>query len=175
VEPRSDGLSPSNALAMDFAMIQLSQDCLIAIKNGARQFSAAVTALLLVGGAFFVFVFAVSDLQAKDPDSNCAGATEVAVLSSPIAPWKGAPLRVVVAAEEPVEGELWLIAPDGKEVAKSRERHGGPPYFWFAEVTSPAVGTWQATLVREDVPTGCSTITCPFRKLYPRVAMVESA
>jgi hypothetical protein len=125
----------------------------------ARQFSAAVTALLRVGGVFFVFVFAVSDLQAKDPSSNCAGATEVAVLSSPIAPWKGAPLRVVFAAEEPLEGELSLIAPDGKEAAKSRERHGGPPYFWFAEVTSPAAGTWHATLVREGAPAGCSTIT----------------
>ena len=30
--------------------------------------------------------------------------------------------------------------------AKSRERHGGPPYFWFAEVASPAAGTWHATL-----------------------------
>ena len=125
----------------------------------ARQLSGAVTALLRVGGVFFVFVFAASDLQAKDPDSNCAGAAEVAVLSSPIAPWKGAPLRVVLAAEEPVEGELSLIAPDGKEAVKSRERHGGPPYFWFAEVTSPAVGTWQATLVRGGVPAGCSTIT----------------
>jgi hypothetical protein len=122
----------------------------------ARQFSAAVTTLLLVAG---VFLFPGSDLQAKDPSSNCAGATEVAVLSSPIAPWKGAPLRVVFAAEEPLEGELSLIAPDGKEAAKSRERHGGPPYFWFAEVTSPAVGAWHATLVREGAPAGCSTIT----------------
>ncbi len=28
------------------------------------------------------------------------------MLSSPIAPWKGAPLRVVFAAEKPLEGEL---------------------------------------------------------------------
>jgi hypothetical protein len=118
-----------------------------------RQFSAVVTALLLVAGAFF------SDLQAKDPGSNCAGAAEVAVLSSPIAPWKGAPLRVVFAAEERLEGELSLIAPDGKEAAKSREWHGGPPYFWLAEVTSPAVGTWHATLSRERAAKGCSTIT----------------
>src|SRR6476661_3877952 len=125
----------------------------------ARQFAAAVTALFLAAGAFFVFLFTVSDLHAKDPGSSCAGTAEVAVLSSPIAPWKGAPLRVVFAAEEPLEGELSLIAPDGKEAAKSRERHGGPPYFWFAEVTSPAAGTWHATLVREGAPAGCSTIT----------------
>jgi len=33
------------------------------------------------------------------------------VLSSPLAPWKGAPLRIVFAAEKPLEGELSLIAP----------------------------------------------------------------
>jgi hypothetical protein len=125
----------------------------------ARQFAAAVTALLLVAGAFFVFLFSVPDLQAKNPGSSCAGAADVAVLSSPIAPWRGAPLRVVFAAEEPLEGELSLIAPDGKVAAKTHERQGGPPYFWFAEVASPAVGTWRATLMREGAPPGCGTIT----------------
>ena len=72
----------------------------------ARQFAAAVTALLLVAGAFFVFLFTVSDLHAKDPGSSCAGAAEVAVLSSPIAPWRGVPLRVVFAAEEPLEASF---------------------------------------------------------------------
>ena len=35
-------------------------------------------------------------------------------MPSPLAPWKGAPLRVLFAAEKPLEGELSLIAPDGK-------------------------------------------------------------
>ena len=136
----------------------------------ARQFAAAVTALLLIAGAFFVFLFTVSDLQAKDPGSSCEDAAEVAVLSSPIAPWKGAPLRVVFAAEKPLEGELSLIAPDGKVAAKSRERHGGPPYFWFAEVASPAAGMWHATLAREAAPAECSTITreIAVRRAQPR-------
>ena len=107
----------------------------------ARRFAAAVTALLPMAGAFFVFLFPVVDSQAK---GICGDDTDIAVLSSPIAPWKGAPLRVVFAAEKPLEGELSLIAPDGRVVAKSRERHGGPPYFWFAEFASPASGTWQA-------------------------------
>ena len=77
-----------------------------------------------------------------------ATSAEIAVLPSPIAPWKGAPLRVIFAAEKPLEGELSLIAPDGSVAARSRERHGGPPYFWFAEVKSPAAGTWRATLTR---------------------------
>ena len=100
-----------------------------------------MTALLLVAGAFFVFLFTVSDLHAKDPGSSYAVAAEVAVLSSPIAPWRGAPLRVVFAAEEPLEGEFSLIAPDARAAAKSRELHGGPPYFWFAEVARRQVLT----------------------------------
>ena len=80
-------------------------------------------------------------------------------MSSPLAPWKGAPLRVVFAAEKPLEGELSLIAPDGSVAAKSRERHGGPPYFWLAEVATPAAGTWHAKLTRERASAECSTIT----------------
>ena len=72
-----------------------------------------------------------------------------------MAPWKGAPLRVVFVAEKPLDGELSLIEPDGRVVAKSRDRQGGPPYFWFAEVASPAVGTWRAALAAA----GCGTVT----------------
>ena len=123
-----------------------------------RQLPFAVTALLLIIGAPLVSVFAALDSQAQVPD-NCEEATELAVLTSPIAPWKGAPLRVMFATERPLEGEFSLIAPNGSVAAKSHERHGGPPYFWFAEVVSPVVGTWQAQLARADAPAECSTIT----------------
>ncbi len=125
----------------------------------ARQFAAAVTALLLIAGAFFVVLFSAADAQAQAPAGGCADAAEIAVLASPLAPWKGAPLRVVFAAEKPLEGELSLIAPDGKVAAKSRERHGGPPYSWFAEVASPAVGKWHAKLAPDGAPAECRTIT----------------
>jgi hypothetical protein len=125
----------------------------------ARQFAAVVTALLLIAGAFFVFLFSVVDAQAQGPLGSCEDAAELAVLPSPVAPWKGAPLRVIFAAEKPLEGELSLIAPDGRVAAKSRERHGGPPYSWFAEVAKPAAGTWQVTLARDNAPAACRTIT----------------
>ena len=125
----------------------------------ARRFAAAVTALLPVAGAFFVFLFPAADARAESPSGTCEDTAELAVLLSPIAPWKGAPLRILVAAEKPLDGELSLIAPDGTVAAKSRERHGGPPYSWFAEVATPAVGTWHATLVRDDAPAGCSAMT----------------
>jgi hypothetical protein len=114
---------------------------------------------LLIAGACFVLLFSVGDSQAQDQIGTCDDAAELAVLSSPIAPWKGAPLRVVFAAEKPLEGELSLIAPDGTVAAKSRERHGGPPYFWFAEIAAPAPGTWHAKLARQRAPAECSTIT----------------
>ena len=121
--------------------------------NPARQFAAAATALSLIAVAFFVF-----STTASRAEGNCQDA-DLAVLSSPIAPWRGAPLRVLVTVEKPTEGELSLIAPDGSVAAKSRERHGGPPYFWFAEVASPAGGTWRAQLARDRAPAGCGTVT----------------
>jgi len=148
-------------------MIQpkLSQYCLIAARgkraqlHSARQSAAAATALLLIAAAFFVFRFSVVGARAQGLSGGCEDGAELAVLSTPLAPWKGAPLRVVFAAEKPLDGELSLIAPDGSVAAKSRERHGGPPYFWFAEVASPAAGTWRAQLARARAPGECSTIT----------------
>jgi len=123
----------------------------------ARQFAAAVAALLLTTAVSFLF--SVVDAQAQVQSAVCKDAGELAVLPSPLAPWKGAPLRVLVAAENALEGELSLIGPDGKVAAKSGERHGGPPYFWLVEVASPAAGTWQAKLVREGAGAECNTIT----------------
>jgi hypothetical protein len=109
---------------------------------------------LLIADLFFA-----SDVRSepKDP-APCEEAAKLAVLASPVTPWKGAPLRVVFAMEEPLEGELSLVGPDGSVAAKSRDRHGGPPYFWFAEVASPAAGTWQAKLAREGATGECSTL-----------------
>ena len=118
---------------------------------------AAAKALLLTAGALFVLALSAADSRAAAP-GGCEDAAELAVLPSPIAPWKGAPLRVVFAAEKPLEGELSLIAPDGSVAAKSHERRGGPPYFWYAEVGSPAAGTWHARLARERAPAECSTL-----------------
>ena len=156
---------PPRPPAINFAMIwpEASQYVLIAVEEAqgarlvpARQFASAATALLLIAGALFV---SPGDAQAQGPSGACEDAAGLAVLSSPIAPWKGAPLRVVFTAEQPLEGELSLIAPDGNVAAKSRERHGGPPYFWFAEVASPAAGTWHLKLVRDGAPAECGTLT----------------
>jgi hypothetical protein len=124
----------------------------------SRRFAAPASALLPIAGAFFVLLFSVVDSRAQG-SSACEDAVGLAVLSAPMAPWKGAPLRVVFTAEKPLDGELSLIAPDGSVAAKSRARHGGPPYFWVTEVASPAAGTWHAKLARDRAPGDCSTIT----------------
>src|SRR5262249_1121830 len=54
--------------------------------------------------------------------------------------------------------ELSLVAPNGSVAAATRDRQGGPPYFWYAEVAQPAAGTWNATLKRDHASGDCSTI-----------------
>ena len=128
--------------------------------KGARLFvtrrsAAAVTAAMLITTAFLVLLVSAVDARAQSSPGSCQGAADVAVLPAPVAPWQGAPLRVIFAAEKPIAGELSLIAPDGSVAAKSRDRQGGPPYFWFAEVAAPAAGTWHATLATA----GCGAIS----------------
>ena len=153
----------------NFATIQpkLSQILSLRSKREGAQllslqpFASAVTASALVRGAFgvfLVFLFAVTGSQAEAAEDDCGDASDIAVLSSPLSPWKGAPLRVLFTSEKQLEGELSLIAPDGSVAAKSGERQGGPPYFWFVEVASPVVGTWHAQLVDDGSPE-CSPIT----------------
>jgi hypothetical protein len=111
-----------------------------------------------MAGAAFAVLLPAADARAQNSPGACEDAAQVAVLPSPVAPWKGVPLRVLVAAEKPLEGELSLVAPDGSVAATSRERHGGPPYFWIAEVASPAAGTWHARLARDGAAAGCGPI-----------------
>ena len=114
-----------------------------------------MTALSLMTGAIFAVLVVTESARAQ----NCDAAVGLAVLSSPLAPWKGAPLRVIFTTEKPLDGELSLIAPDGSVAATSHDRLDGPPYVWFAEVAAPAAGTWHATLTRANAPADCGKIT----------------
>jgi hypothetical protein len=117
----------------------------------------AIAASLLIAGACFASLFSTGVARAATVSGACDD--DLAVLPAPFAPWKGTPLRVIAAAEKPLTGELSLIKPDGSVAAKTRDRHGGPPYFWFAEVAAPAVGTWHVQLTRDGVSAECSTVT----------------
>jgi hypothetical protein len=108
--------------------------------------------MLIVGG-FLVLAFTALGARAENAFGDCED--EVAVLPAPIAPWKGMPLRVLVVAEKPLDGELSLVAPNGNVAVKSHDRQGGPPYYWYVEVAAPAAGTWHATLTRGHGQAGC--------------------
>jgi hypothetical protein len=84
--------------------------------------------------------------------------SDIAVLSSPSRTWKGAPLRVLVASETPLEGELWLIAPDRTVAAKSASgtavrpilvRGGCIASSWSVARGAGARGTQECVVTRE--------------------------
>jgi len=120
------------------------------------QAATAIPALLVVCAGVLA---ANSPAKAEDAPVSCQDEAGLAVLASPLAPWSGAPLRVVAAVEKPADGELALISPDGEVAAKLDQRLGGPPYFWFAEIAAPAAGTWQAKLTRANAAPDCKELT----------------
>jgi hypothetical protein len=114
-----------------------------------RRFTAAATALLPIAGALLALSGASTQAQ------GACDAADISVLPAPIAPWKGVPLRVIVASEKSTDGEMSLVAPNGSVAAKANGIQGGPPYVWYAEVASPAAGTWHATVTSSR----CGTVT----------------
>src|SRR6195256_3822228 len=103
----------------------------------ASRFAAAATVAC---------IFTTMDSPAEAASGPCGEAAEFSVLSSPLAPWKGAPLRVMIVTESPLEGVMSLVAPDGSVAAKSFDRHGGAPFPLFAEGPEPAAGILHAPL-----------------------------
>ncbi len=124
----------------------------------ARQTISLAIATLLIACISVVSFSAKAGAAAATPSSDCHDEAGLAMLASPAVPWKGAPLRVVSVAETPLEGELSLIAPDGKVAATSRHGESGPPYVWFTEIAAPDAGTWQAKLVREGAAPECRSV-----------------
>jgi len=122
----------------------------------SSRLAATVPALLL---AATILAQLPANAEPASATADCADVADVTVLPSPVSPWKGAPLRVVLVSEKPLQGEFSLIGPGGAVAIRSRDRHGGPPYFWFAEVAQPAAGQWQARLTRDDAPAACPAIT----------------
>jgi len=122
-----------------------------------RQSMAAVAAVL-IACALVTLLLPQTRARAEDAPPVC-DEFGLALLSSPRAPWKGAPLRVIFATEKPLAGALALIAPSGKVAAQSSDRQGGPPYFWYAEIAAPEPGAWQVKLTREGAAPDCRDVT----------------
>jgi hypothetical protein len=76
-----------------------------------------------------------------------AATTDVTIVASPAQPWKGAPVRVMVVADAAMDGRVVLRDPSGAEAASSDAQHGGPPYWWYAEIPAAAEGSYEVELV----------------------------
>jgi hypothetical protein len=93
------------------------------------------------------------------PTCTPADPASLTVFVSPSTPRAGVPLRVLAHSEEPLEGAaLSLTDASGAELAASRERRGGPPFFWTVEIPSPAAGTYRVALRAGDRWT-CNELT----------------
>jgi hypothetical protein len=125
----------------------------------------AAAAAPLLAGTLFLAPFSPAIAKTSSPKQRNSDASpackdaSLAMLASPMAPWKGAPLRVIFTADEPLKGVLLLIGPNGKAAATSTDQQGGPPYFWYAEVAAPEPGKWHVTLTRQGASPDCVTVT----------------
>lgn len=71
----------------------------------------------------------------------------------------GQPLRVIVASGRDLGSvELVFDGPDGARIAPPLHRTGGPPYGYWAEVTSPAVGEWTVRLADGPLSHACQVV-----------------
>src|SRR5262249_61180684 len=96
----------------------------------ARQFvGAATTALSLITGAFLL-ALAAENARAQGSAAACDVAGEIALLPSPWAPWKGAPLRGMLVTEKPLQGEVSLTGARGSGAAAPPGPHGRPAELW---------------------------------------------
>ncbi|MBV9947404.1 MAG: hypothetical protein JOZ69_11185, partial [Myxococcales bacterium] len=92
----------------------------------------------------------------RDPPRPACGAPgAVTLFVSPERPVRGQPLRVVALAEHPVDARL-TVAGIGPDPLVTGERHGGPPYYWFAQIDAPAAGAWHATVTRSEACGGAA-------------------
>lgn len=116
------------------------------IVNASANASPTVNAISSASQA----VNAVASAPPSLPAGAACTAKEAAgagIFVSPRAPRAGAPLRVLAFSEAPIDAALVIRDAAGADVAGSRERHGGPPFWWSAEIPAAAEGAYRAWLV----------------------------
>lgn len=73
-----------------------------------------------------------------------------------VAPWSGAPLRVLAVTEKKLVGALALESASGEALARSDARMGGPPYHWAVELASPPAGKVRVRFTQKACAAGAS-------------------
>jgi len=89
---------------------------------------------------------------------TCADSPEVAIFASPQTPKPGGKVRFVGVSDTAIEGALVVLDKDGAVVARSEERHGGPPYFYRLTVDAPASGALRAVIAEGEEARACKEI-----------------
>ncbi|AKU98421.1 hypothetical protein AKJ09_05085 [Labilithrix luteola] len=88
--------------------------------------------------------------------SRCVPTSNVHLFVSPEVPVAGSSFRVLAVTDKPLDAELVVestsASSDGGSdtSARSNLRHGGPPYFWIAEIPSSREASYTARLVRRQ-------------------------
>jgi hypothetical protein len=105
-----------------------------------------------------------------DAPPKCEDAKSVFLFVTPGSASTFAPLRVMAVSEKPIAGELRIVSASSAKgrssapgtaapLASSDVRHGGPPYFFVAEIESPRAGSYEAQLVQSACDAGQSVAT----------------
>jgi hypothetical protein len=89
-------------------------------------------------------------------EDSASGA--VAVFSSPRAPQLAGVLRAIAVSERRLTATLVILDPDGQPAGATTERRGGPPYWWYVDVTPSEAGAYRAILRRGTKEVACRTI-----------------
>jgi len=84
----------------------------------------------------------------------CGDPGDVVLFAAPERPVAGQLLRVIAVADHRVGATL--VIQGAAEPLSTRERHGGPPYFWIAEVGAASRGKYGVTLRRADACGGAT-------------------
>jgi hypothetical protein len=93
-------------------------------------------------------VIMVSASAAPPAPAACTapGAAGVTFFTAPRTPRAGAPLRVLAISAEPRAAALALEDGSGAALAGDAAPHGGPPFWWYAELAAAPAGGYRAVL-----------------------------
>lgn len=155
--------------------IQVS-DLSLGDHTSRRAFIDRITHVTVIGGRPGPELLGVVSRRpaapmAQLPDKTCKNDGESRLWTTPRRPYPGAPLRAVVSGPTELGSvRLTFFDPDGKRHEPELHRLGGPPFGYWAEVPSPAEGTWQV-----QIGEGERIEACERTKVYARGDAVQRA
>jgi len=92
---------------------------------------------------------ATAPAVAPEPlEPRCGDAGHVLIFAAPAHPVRGKTMTILAVSDQPVDARLTVTGAGGAS-ASSGERHGGPPYYWLADVQGPAAGSWHVAFTRD--------------------------